>query len=85
METSSIEIGSSATRIFGLGGQGPGDDDALALPAGELVRELVQVLVGRGEADRLQQLGRPGRGPAAVEAEVVAQRPGERVGDRRWG
>ena len=40
-ETSSAETGSSATMNVGSQGEGPGDADALALSAGEAVRETV--------------------------------------------
>ena len=43
----------------GLEREGPGDADALALPAGELVREAVAVL--GVEADQLEQLAHPAR------------------------
>ena len=44
IDTSSAETGSSATISFGLQGQRAGHPDALALAAGELVREAVVVL-----------------------------------------
>ena len=37
-----------------VGAERTGDGDALALAAGELVRELVEVLLGRGELHPLQ-------------------------------
>ena len=54
METSSAETGSSQTISFGLQRQGARDADALALAAGELVREAVVVL--GVQADQLQEL-----------------------------
>ncbi len=42
METSRAETGSSATSSSGWRGQGAGDPEALTLPAGELVGELVR-------------------------------------------
>ena len=61
METSSAETGSSATISFGLHRQRPGDADALALTAGELVR--VAVVVLGVQADQLEQLLRPAAAP----------------------
>jgi hypothetical protein len=55
IETSSADTGSSQTMSLGSQGQRPGDPDALALPA----RELVRVAVGRARG------GRPTR-PAAL-------------------
>ena len=55
MLTSSADTGSSSTMNFGSQGERPGDADALALTAGELVREAPGV-VGR-EADEVEQLG----------------------------
>ena len=55
METSSAEMGSSATIKAGTGGQRPGDTDALPLPA----RKLVRVATGkvRVEADQFHEFG----------------------------
>ena len=64
IETSSADTGSSQTISFGLDGERAGDADALALAAGELVREAAHV-VGL-QADRLQQLQR--RAPRARAA-----------------
>ena len=44
IDTSSADTGSSQTIELGLEGDGPGDADALALSAGELVRVAVVVL-----------------------------------------
>ena len=54
IDTSSAETGSSATSSLGLQGQRPGDADALALAAGELVG--VAVVVLGVEPDDLEQL-----------------------------
>ena len=56
-DTSRALTGSSATQDAGARRERPGDRDALALAAGELVR----VAVGRlgGQPDRLEQLGDP--------------------------
>ena len=61
IETSSAETGSSATISFGPQRQRAGDADALALPAGELVR--VAVVVLRVQPDQLQQLLHPRLAP----------------------
>ena len=53
-DTSSALVGSSHTGELGLGGQGAGNGDALALAARELVRVLDHV--ERRQAHRLQQL-----------------------------
>ena len=57
METSRAETGSSHDDELGIQGQGPGDADPLALPAGELVR--VAVALFRSQADFFQQVRRP--------------------------
>ena len=57
IDTSSADTGSSSTISFGFEGQRPGDADALALAAGELVREALGV-VGR-QTDQFEQLGDP--------------------------
>ena len=54
IETSRAETGSSAMISFGSQRERAGDADALALAAGELVREAVVVL--GGEADAIEQL-----------------------------
>ena len=54
IETSSADTGSSSTSTFGSQRERPGDADALALAAGELVRVPVAVL--GVEADLSQQL-----------------------------
>ena len=60
---------------FGSQGQRPGDADALALAAGELVREAPGV-VGR-ETDELEQLGDTG---VVVALDLLDP---QRLGDRR--
>ena len=55
IETSSAVVGSSATISLRLGGERQRDDDALAHAAGELVRVLVDALLGRRDAGLLQQ------------------------------
>jgi len=63
-----------------LGGHGPGDRDALALPAGELVRSAVARRVGV-DAHRVQQLADAGP-PLPVVADLPdAQALGDDVGD----
>ena len=59
IDTSSADTGSSATMKLRLDRERPGDADALALPARELVRIAARVL-GR-EADQREQLGDPRR------------------------
>ena len=56
--TSSAVVGSSAMRSVGLVGDAHRDHHALAHPAGELVRVLLDALGGDGDADQLQQLDR---------------------------
>ena len=53
IETSSAETGSSSMISCGFDRQRAGDPDPLALAAGELVREAVDVL--RGQADAIEQ------------------------------
>ncbi len=60
------------------GAQRPGDADALLLPAGELRRVLVGVLL---QADAGQQLGDPGVDLGAAQLAGQAQRHGDIVGD----
>ena len=77
IETSSIETGSSATTSSGPIDQGAGDDDALALAAGQLVR-VAEREVGAG------------RRPAASSADqhprlAVGQRVRELVDLERLG
>ena len=73
-------IGQEQLRI---GRQGPGDRDALALPARELVRELGRVGRGRLQSDGLEQLvHRVPRLAAAVGLLVDLERPGQVVADR---
>ena len=67
METSSAEIGSSQTMKFGSERQRARDADALALPAGKLVR--IASRHARVEADHSQQFLHPlARGAAARQA-----------------
>ncbi len=62
-----------ADQEFGLRGQRPRDRDALALPAGELVRKLLHV--GTGQPHRQQQLADLGAQTRGVaEQTVLAQR-----------
>ena len=74
IETSSADTGSSATISCGSHAERPRDADALALPAGELVREAVVVL-GR-EPHPLEQAlhgaAQLGAGLDAVQAHRVA-------------
>ena len=77
IDTSSADTGSSATMKFGLDRERPGDDDALALAAGEFVRVAVGVL--GGEADALEDLDH-GVALAAAAPEVVDR---QRLGQRR--
>jgi hypothetical protein len=69
---------------LGLGAERAGDRDTLTLAAGELVRELVEVTLGRGKADPAEQLVQRVLevliGPARVV--VNLQRAGEVVADR---
>ena len=57
-------------------GQRPGDRHPLPLPAGQLVRELVQVGVARGERDAFKQ---------AADLLVEPVSPGELVHEQRPG
>ena len=57
--TSSAVVGSSAMRRRGPRGERHGDHDALAHPARELVRKLVDADRGIGDADVGQQLDDP--------------------------
>ena len=50
-----------------VAGEGPGDEHALPLAAGQLVRQLGRELAGRGQAHGLQQLARPGRRACAAD------------------
>ena len=54
IETSSAEIGSSATISSGLSGNGARNAGALTLPAGELMREVARK--GAAEPDQLENL-----------------------------
>src|SRR6516165_10034217 len=57
------------------GGQRPGERDALPLTTGQLVRELMQELLGRGEAHLLQQGGDLAGGLVSALALVQLHRP----------
>ena len=57
IETSSIETGSSASSASGSAASARAMRHALALAAGQLVRVLVQVQLGRRQLDPAQQLG----------------------------
>jgi hypothetical protein len=59
-----------------LAGQRVRDDDALALAAGQLMRQLFLELPGRGQPDRAQQLADPLGDLAAAQAQVVGDRTG---------
>ena len=83
METSSIEIGSSASITARVDRQGAGDGDALALTAGQLVRELVGVL--RLQADRAEQLGHLGAGRGSAAAPCGGRAAAAPGGSRRCG
>jgi hypothetical protein len=56
-ETSRADVGSSQTMNSGVGGERPGDGDALALATGELVREFLAVV--RVQPDQGQELAHP--------------------------
>ena len=68
IETSSEATGSSQTRNSGLHRERARDGDALALAAGELVRDSARV--ARVEADARQHVG-----DVAVDARPAATRP----------
>ncbi len=76
-ETSSAETGSSATSSSGPRGQGARDADALALTAGELVRDSARACAG-GQADLLEQRGDAGAALGARRQAVHEQRLEER-------
>ncbi|MNL12350.1 hypothetical protein D3C87_1332160 [compost metagenome] len=63
-----------------FGRQGPGDADALLLPAGQFTR-LTLHEGRRVEFDHLQQFGDPRAHGLALEAEVERQRPADDVDD----
>ena len=63
IDTSSAVVGSSATISLGSAGQRERDHDALAHAAGELVRVLVDALLGGRDAGLLQQPHRALRAP----------------------
>ena len=75
--TSRAVVGSSAISSLRSAGEGDGDGDALAHPAGELVREARQDVLGVGQAHRLEQLDRPlpglGRGEPEVDLDVLGE------------
>jgi len=66
----------------GAAGQRDGDDHALALAAGELVRVGVQPRRGLRQLHPLEQAQRLGAGGARVQAAVQAQRLGDLAADR---
>ena len=68
IETSSAVVGSSATISARLGAQRQRDHHALAHAAGELVRIVVDALLGAGDADLLQQLDARAARAAAVDS-----------------
>ena len=70
IETSSAETGSSSRISFGFDRQRPGDADALALSAGELVREAAEVL--GPQADALKQLAALGLDLAPSERRAAS-------------
>ena len=66
----------------GLAGERRGDRHALAHPAGELVREAVELTRRARQADELEQLRRPIPSRSCRRAAVDAQRLGDLVADR---
>ncbi|MCY1446275.1 hypothetical protein D9M71_628290 [compost metagenome] len=63
-----------------IGRQGPGDADALLLPAGQLPG--LTIHEGRRvEFDHLQQFGNPGAHGFTLEAQIKRQRPADNVDD----
>ena len=82
IDTSSAVVGSSATISFGLGGQRQRDHDALAHAAGELVRVLVDALLGGRDAGVLQQPDRARARLAVADRQVRADRLDELAADR---
>ena len=81
IDTSSIEIGSSARITLRLDGERARDRDALPLPARELVRVLLRDLVGRHETDARKQLAHAPVDRAARADPVDQQRPRDVVVD----
>ena len=80
--TSSAVVGSSAMSSLRLAGERRGDQRALAEPAGQLVRVLVDAALRIRDADRVEQLDGPGaRRPAASQA-VHLERLGDLAADR---
>jgi hypothetical protein len=61
----------------GVEGQGHRDHHALAHPAGELVRVVIQALGGPGNADHAEQLDGPAAGRRAADRAVGAHGLGE--------
>ena len=82
-EASTIETGSSATIRRGLQQQRARDNDALALAAGQLVREAAERLL-RPQADRRQRLVHHAAAPrASTSASLkLPDRHGQHVIDR---
>ena len=68
IETSSAVVGSSATIRRGLGAQRERDHHPLAHAAGELVRIVVDALLGARDADLLQELERARARAAAADS-----------------
>ncbi len=84
IDTSSAVVGSSATISSRLGGQRQRDHHALAHAAGELVRVLVDALLGGRDAGFLQQARwRAARASSALDRQVrqdgFDQLPADRV------
>ena len=69
IETSSADTGSSQITRLGSSARGPGDADALALAAGELVR--IAVCHVRQEADQVHQFRDASAPGAAILGEAM--------------
>ena len=72
-----------ADEQVGVVGDRDGDDDPLALAAGELVRERPRALFGLGDADEVEQFDRSGARRPARGARRCAPRWPRRSGRRR--
>ena len=81
IDTSSAVVGSSATIRRGSPAKRKRDHDALAHPAGELMRVLVQALLGRGDAGLLQQLDRALPGSRGTHRQMGLDRLDELLAD----
>ena len=80
-DTSSADVGSSATSSFGSSDQGPGEADPLALAAGQLVRVAVAQL--GAQPDLVEHLrDAPRRRSAPWRHPVQPQRLGDDLADR---